>query len=134
MHALLYVFASLRPSFDCRACLWLLTCVLCAAAASAGAVRSPSLHSQFPGTGDLKDDGVDKGKYYAVNFPLNDGIDDKTYLSVFKPVCLPTLASPRRSPVRSVLLPAVALRMSLGSRRYDSVVFAFVRPASAERR
>ena len=59
------------------------------AAAAAGAVRSPSLHSQFPGTGDLKDDGVDKGKYYAVNFPLNDGIDDKTYLSVFKPVCLP---------------------------------------------
>ena len=72
--------------------VWLLTCVL--SAASAGAVRSPSLHSQFPGTGDLKDDGVDKGKYYAVNFPLNDGIDDKTYLSVFKPVCLPPLASP----------------------------------------
>ena len=40
----------------------------------------------FPGTGDLKDDGVDKGKYYALNFPLNDGIDDKTYLSVFKPI------------------------------------------------
>jgi histone deacetylase 1/2 len=40
----------------------------------------------FPGTGDLKDDGVDKGKYYSVNFPLNDGIDDKTYLSVFKPI------------------------------------------------
>ncbi len=40
----------------------------------------------FPGTGDLKDDGVEKGKYYSVNFPLNDGIDDKTYLSVFKPV------------------------------------------------
>jgi histone deacetylase 1/2 len=34
----------------------------------------------------LKDDGVDKGKYYSVNFPLADGIDDKTYLSVFKPV------------------------------------------------
>lgn len=40
----------------------------------------------FPGTGDLKDDGVDKGKHYSLNFPLNDGIDDKTYLSVFKPV------------------------------------------------
>ena len=52
---------------------------------------------QFPGTGDLKDDGVDKGKYYAVNFPLNDGIDDKTYLSVFKPVRSAPLASPRRS-------------------------------------
>jgi acetoin utilization deacetylase AcuC-like enzyme len=25
-------------------------------------------------------------QYYSVNFPMNDGIDDKTYLSVFKPV------------------------------------------------
>lgn len=41
---------------------------------------------QFPGTGDLKDDGVDKGKYYSVNFPLADGIDDKTYASIFRPV------------------------------------------------
>jgi histone deacetylase 1/2 len=40
----------------------------------------------FPGTGDLKDDGAEKGKHYAVNFPMNDGIDDKTYASVFKPV------------------------------------------------
>jgi len=31
----------------------------------------------FPGTGDLKDDGVKKGKNYSVNFPLESGIDDK---------------------------------------------------------
>ncbi|XP_003385311.1 PREDICTED: histone deacetylase 1-like [Amphimedon queenslandica] len=40
----------------------------------------------FPGTGDLKDIGSDKGKYYAVNFPLRDGIDDESYQSIFKPV------------------------------------------------
>ncbi|KAG2183050.1 hypothetical protein INT44_006031, partial [Umbelopsis vinacea] len=40
----------------------------------------------FPGTGELKDIGVGKGKYYSVNFPLRDGIDDESYKSVFEPV------------------------------------------------
>ncbi|KAK6014326.1 mago nashi protein [Ostertagia ostertagi] len=40
----------------------------------------------FPGTGDLKDIGAEKGKYYALNFPLRDGIDDETYESIFTPV------------------------------------------------
>ncbi|KAJ2829327.1 histone deacetylase [Coemansia erecta] len=40
----------------------------------------------FPGTGDLRDIGEAKGKHYAVNFPLRDGIDDVGYQSVFKPV------------------------------------------------
>ncbi|KAG2182274.1 hypothetical protein INT43_007201 [Umbelopsis isabellina] len=40
----------------------------------------------FPGTGELKDVGVGKGKYYSVNFPLRDGIDDESYKSVFEPV------------------------------------------------
>ncbi|RKP38915.1 hypothetical protein BJ085DRAFT_42825 [Dimargaris cristalligena] len=40
----------------------------------------------FPGTGELRDIGVGKGKYYAVNFPLRSGIDDDTYQSVFEPV------------------------------------------------
>jgi len=40
----------------------------------------------FPGSGDLKDDGSGKGKKYSINFPLNDGIDDKSYMAVFKPV------------------------------------------------
>ncbi|ORZ13142.1 hypothetical protein BCR42DRAFT_71918 [Absidia repens] len=40
----------------------------------------------FPGTGELKDVGVGKGKYYSVNFPLRDGIDDDSYKSVFEPV------------------------------------------------
>lgn len=40
----------------------------------------------FPGTGDLRDIGAGKGKYYAVNFPLRDGIDDESYDTIFQPV------------------------------------------------
>ncbi|XP_013405014.1 probable histone deacetylase 1-B isoform X2 [Lingula anatina] len=40
----------------------------------------------FPGTGDLRDIGAGKGKYYAVNFPLRDGIDDESYCKIFEPV------------------------------------------------
>lgn len=39
----------------------------------------------FPGTGELRDIGVGQGKYYAVNFPLRDGIDDISYKSIFEP-------------------------------------------------
>jgi len=40
----------------------------------------------FPGTGELRDIGVGKGKYYSVNVPLRDGIDDSSYKSIFEPV------------------------------------------------
>ena len=40
----------------------------------------------FPGTGDLRDIGAGKGKYYAVNFPLRDGIDDDSYNNIFVPI------------------------------------------------
>ncbi|KAI3413806.1 putative histone deacetylase 1-A [Globodera pallida] len=40
----------------------------------------------FPGTGDLKDVGAGRGRYYAINFPLRDGIDDDTYERIFAPV------------------------------------------------
>ena len=40
----------------------------------------------FPGTGELRDIGVSKGKYYSVNYPLRDGITDKTYKEVFEKV------------------------------------------------
>jgi histone deacetylase 1/2 len=40
----------------------------------------------FPGTGDIRDVGAGPGKYYSVNFPLKDGIDDESYLNIFKPV------------------------------------------------
>lgn len=40
----------------------------------------------FPGTGDVKDLGEKDGKYYAVNVPLKDGIDDLGFLRMFKPI------------------------------------------------
>lgn len=40
----------------------------------------------FPGTGDLRDIGAGKGKYYAVNIPLRDGMDDDAYESIFIPI------------------------------------------------
>ena len=56
----------------------------------------------FPGTGDLQvrasplpkkiaerpfqDIGAGRGKYYSVNFPLRDGIDDDCYETIFRPM------------------------------------------------
>lgn len=40
----------------------------------------------FPGTGDINEIGLKKGKYYSVNVPLRDGIDDTTYAHIFEPV------------------------------------------------
>ncbi|RMD43831.1 hypothetical protein DV735_g1351, partial [Chaetothyriales sp. CBS 134920] len=45
----------------------------------------------FPGTGELRDVGVGQGKYYAVNFPLRDGIDDSSYKGIFEPVIKATM-------------------------------------------
>ena len=58
----------------------------------------------FPGTGDLKDIGYNKGRNYSVNVPLRDGINDDNYRSVFEPVrrstCsrTGTAAAPRADP------------------------------------
>jgi len=40
----------------------------------------------FPGTGHQDDIGYGDGKHYALNVPLNDGIDDKSYDDLFKPI------------------------------------------------
>lgn len=40
----------------------------------------------FPGTGHIQDTGLGRGKNYAVNVPLKDGIDDQSYESIFKPI------------------------------------------------
>ena len=40
----------------------------------------------FPGTGTLSDRGRGKGRGYALNVPLRDGITDEAYKSVFEPV------------------------------------------------
>jgi len=40
----------------------------------------------FPGTGDVHDIGHADGKNYAINFPLNDGMDDDSFRGVFRPI------------------------------------------------
>lgn len=32
----------------------------------------------FPGTGDMYDVGQDSGRYYAVNVPMKEGMDDES--------------------------------------------------------
>jgi histone deacetylase 1/2 len=54
-------------------------------------VMTASFHKYgefFPGTGDIKDIGYNKGRNYSVNVPLRDGINDESYKSVFEPVRL----------------------------------------------
>lgn len=38
----------------------------------------------FPGTGHIRDTGYGMGNYYSLNIPLDDGIDDECYVSLFK--------------------------------------------------
>lgn len=52
-------------------------------------VMTASFHKfgeYFPGTGDVKDKGYDKGDNYAINCPLHDGMDDESFKSVFRPI------------------------------------------------
>ena len=43
-------------------------------------------HHQMVHPISQQDVGAEKGKYYAVNFPLRDGVDDESYEMIFKPV------------------------------------------------
>lgn len=36
----------------------------------------------FPGTGDMYETGAEAGRYYSVNVPLKEGIDDQSYFQV----------------------------------------------------
>ena len=52
-------------------------------------VMTVSLHkygSFFPGTGNINDIGVETGKYYSVNYPMDEGMDDATYHFAFKTI------------------------------------------------
>ncbi|KAK3786964.1 hypothetical protein RRG08_037428 [Elysia crispata] len=40
----------------------------------------------FPGTGDMYEVGAESGRYYSVNVPLLTGIDDASYMHIFKPI------------------------------------------------
>ncbi|KAF9619422.1 hypothetical protein IFM89_006997 [Coptis chinensis] len=43
-------------------------------------------NNYFPSTGHLEEIGVGDGKYYSVNVPLNDGIDDESFQGLFQPI------------------------------------------------
>ncbi|XP_011711094.1 histone deacetylase 8 isoform X4 [Macaca nemestrina] len=51
-------------------------------------VMTVSLHKFspgfFPGTGDVSDVGLGKGRYYSVNVPIQDGIQDEKYYQIFE--------------------------------------------------
>jgi len=52
-------------------------------------VMSVSFHKYgnfFPGTGNIDETGYQRGKYYSVNVPLQAGIDDQSFLDMFKPI------------------------------------------------
>ncbi|KAJ0971545.1 hypothetical protein J5N97_019504 [Dioscorea zingiberensis] len=40
----------------------------------------------FPGSGHIKHIGHGEGKYYALNVPLNDGMDDDSFRGLFRPI------------------------------------------------
>ncbi|CAK9142244.1 unnamed protein product [Ilex paraguariensis] len=40
----------------------------------------------FPGTGHVEDIGAGQGKYYSLNVPLQDGIDDESFRGLFRPI------------------------------------------------
>ncbi|XP_022957985.1 histone deacetylase 9 isoform X2 [Cucurbita moschata] len=40
----------------------------------------------FPGTGDVKEIGEREGKFYAINVPLKDGIDDGSFTRLFRTI------------------------------------------------
>lgn len=45
----------------------------------------------FPGTGDLPEVGSRRGKYFSVNVPLRNGIDDAGYHYLFQPIVTETI-------------------------------------------
>lgn len=53
----------------------------------------------FPGTGKLDDNGIGLGKHFCLNVPLQDGIDDDMYLTLFKTVIDDTVTAFRPSAI-----------------------------------
>ncbi|XP_073493837.1 histone deacetylase 8 isoform X1 [Phyllobates terribilis] len=91
----------------------------------------------FPGTGDVSDIGLGKGRYYSVNVPLQDGItDDKYYqvcegssVSVAFSLATPATANPSHWYL-SIYLCALWLRLGFPHRnnRVLKEVFATFNP------
>jgi histone deacetylase HOS2 len=53
----------------------------------------------FPGTGAVVETGLNEGKYFSLNVPLQDGIDDDTYIRLFREVMDPVITCFRPSAI-----------------------------------
>jgi len=53
----------------------------------------------FPGTGHIDEIGNQLGKYFSLNIPLQDGIDNESYVSLFKAIMEPTIYTFRPSSI-----------------------------------
>ena len=53
----------------------------------------------FPGTGNYDEVGASSGKHHCLNVPLRDGIDDASYVSLFKSIVEPVLVAYRPTSV-----------------------------------
>jgi acetoin utilization deacetylase AcuC-like enzyme len=53
----------------------------------------------FPGTGNLEEVGDKLGKYYSLNIPLKDGIDDASYVNLFQSIIGATMENFKPSAV-----------------------------------
>ncbi|BGP13539.1 hypothetical protein JCM10213_006680 [Rhodosporidiobolus nylandii] len=49
----------------------------------------------FPGTGHIDELGHALGEYFSLNVPLQDGIDNESYVALFKSIMEPTIATYR---------------------------------------
>ncbi len=47
----------------------------------------------FPGTGNYDEVGLGRGKHFALNVPLRDGIDDDSYIRLFKSIVEPVIST-----------------------------------------
>ncbi|BFZ64749.1 histone deacetylase [Saitoella coloradoensis] len=53
----------------------------------------------FPGTGSLSESGVSLGAHHSLNIPLRDGIDDDSYVALFRAILEPVMNSYRPSSI-----------------------------------
>lgn len=47
----------------------------------------------FPGTGHIDEIGHSLGKYFSLNIPLQDGIDNESYVTLFKSIMEPAITT-----------------------------------------
>ena len=65
----------------------------------------------FPGTGALDDVGHSSGKYYSVNVPLQEGMDDESYRFVYEPIMQKARCSSQPRPSTGCSLCLVSIDM-----------------------